>query len=101
MPGGIANTGVSFVQVGATDWEREEEEESVFDDAPERPSYGGKKTEESGGVIEMINTLMADIDKDVAELETGEKLAQEDYEKFMSDSKDKRAEMAKSIKDKE
>merc|ERR1712226_548897 len=60
-----------------------------------------KKTEESTGVIAMIDMLVADVEKEIQEMEVEEKNAQEEYETLMKDSADKRAEDTKSIKDKE
>merc|ERR1719399_490294 len=84
-PGGIACTDImaaSFMQV---------ESHMTFK----------KKTEESTGVIAMIDLLIADLDKDIQVMEMTEKDAQSDYESFMSDAKTKRALDAKSITDKE
>jgi septal ring factor EnvC (AmiA/AmiB activator) len=60
-----------------------------------------KSREESGGVISMINLLIADIDKENQIMEVEEKDAQKDYEVFMADAADKRAQDSKSITDKE
>jgi chromosome segregation ATPase len=49
-----------------------------------------KKGEESSGVIQMINRLIADLEKDTAEAEVTEKDAQADYEAMLSDAKEKR-----------
>merc|ERR1719263_388450 len=54
-----------------------------------------------GGVIAMIDTLIADIDKDNQIMEVDEKDAQKDYETLMSDAQTKRAEDSKAITDKE
>merc|ERR1712060_1007220 len=48
-----------------------------------------------------IDLLGKDLDKEMTEAETGEKAAQEDYEKTMSDSAKKRAADSKSLADKE
>merc|ERR1712072_1114217 len=60
-----------------------------------------KSGEESGGVIAMIDLLVADIDKDNQVMEVDEKDAQKDYETFMSDASQKRADDSKAITDKE
>jgi len=60
-----------------------------------------KSGEEGGGVIAMIDLLVADIDKENQTMEVDEKDAQSDYESFMSDSSDKRAQDSKAITDKE
>merc|ERR1719456_855823 len=60
-----------------------------------------KSGEESGGVINMIDLLVADLDKDIQTSEVDEKDAQSDYEKFMGDASDKRATDSKTITDNE
>merc|ERR1719316_2280464 len=60
-----------------------------------------KKSEESNGVIAMIDVMIADLDKEMTEGKTEEKLAQEDYEKTMKDSAEKRAIDTKALADKE
>merc|ERR1719333_1613536 len=74
-------------------------------DAPPPPpeTFGAysKKSEEGGGVIAMIDTLIKELDTEMTEAETEERLAQEDYDEFMADSKDKRAADFKSVADKE
>jgi len=67
---------------------------------PEAPKAFEKKTEESGGVIAMIDLLIKDLDKEMQEAEVEEKDAQKEYEKMMSDSATKRAEDSKAITDK-
>merc|ERR1719161_2126554 len=87
-PGGIAGTGVS----------------ALAQEAPPPPETWGayqKKGEESGGVIAMMDLLRKDLKTEMTEMETEEKLAQEDYEKFMADSAEKRASDSKAIEDKE
>merc|ERR1712127_760894 len=64
---------------------------------PEAPGAYKKKGEESGGVIAMIDTLTAELDKELTESETEEKLAQEEYEELMADSAEKRATDSKSL----
>merc|ERR1719171_1787964 len=49
----------------------------------------------------MMDLLIKDLAKQITEMETEEKLAQEDYEKFMADSAEKRANDTKSLADKE
>merc|ERR1719515_347289 len=89
LPGGIAGTGVT-----------------VFEqDAPPPPpatwdAYQ-KKGEESGGVIAMMKLLIKDLTKQSQEMEFEEKDAQEDYEKFIADSAEKRSADSKSIGEKE
>merc|ERR1719405_10028 len=89
-PGGIAGTGIGLAQGAA---------------APPPPPEANlsykKSGEESGGVIAMIDLLVADIDKDNQIMEVDEKDAQKDYETFMSDASEKRAQDSKAITDKE
>merc|ERR1719498_985711 len=59
-----------------------------------------KSGSEGGGVINMIDLLVADIDKENQTMEVDEKDAQKDYESFMADSSDKRALDSKAITDK-
>merc|ERR1711953_1332671 len=68
---------------------------------PERPGAFKKKTEESNGVIAMLDALVADLDKEMTTAEAEEKDAQEDYEQLMKDSAEKRAGDSKSIGEKE
>merc|ERR1740122_259313 len=96
-PAGIAGTGIAvFAQVSAHTQHR---------DAPPPPpeTYGAyaKKSEESGGVIAMIDLLVKDLEKEMTEAKTEEKDAQADYEKAMSDSSSKRAADSKTLADKE
>jgi len=68
--------------------------------APEAPKAFAKKTEESGGVIAMIDLLIKDLDKEMQESTVQEKNDQKEYEKLMGDSASKRAEDSKSITEK-
>merc|ERR1719362_926620 len=76
-------------------------------DAPASPPpstwEGGykKKSEESNGVIGMIDLLVKDLDKEMTEAKTEEKDAQADYETMMEDSADKRTMDAKTLTSKE
>jgi septal ring factor EnvC (AmiA/AmiB activator) len=67
---------------------------------PEAPGAFKKKTEESGGVIAMIDLLVKDLDKEMQTAEVEEKEAQKEYEAMMADSAAKRAEDSKTITDK-
>merc|ERR1719414_1762790 len=75
-------------------------------DAPPSPPpatwEGGykKKSEESNGVIGMIDLLVKDLDKEMTEAKTSEKDAQADYETMMEDSADKRTADSKSLQEK-
>jgi len=68
---------------------------------PEAVKAYAKKGEESGGVIAMLDLLVADLDKEMQEAETTEKNAQSEYESFMSDAASKRATDSKDLTDKE
>merc|ERR1719401_652769 len=68
---------------------------------PETFGAYSKKTEEHGGVVQMIGLLIADLDKEMTEAETQEKDSQADYEELMKDSAQKRAADSKSLADKE
>jgi len=95
-PGGIAGTGVSFVQVRA--------HQKTKDDAPPAPppeaKFGGKKSEESGGVLAMMDLLVAEIDKEITTAKLEEKDAQDDYEKLTTESSNKRSSDSKAMTDK-
>merc|ERR1719264_1114742 len=59
-----------------------------------------KKTEESTGVIAMIDLLVKDLDKELQEAEVMEKDAQAEYEEMMAESATKRADDSKAVSDK-
>ena len=67
---------------------------------PEAPGAYRKKSGEICGVIAMIDSLIAELDKEMTEAETEEKLAQEENEQLMADSAEKRAADSKSLTDK-
>merc|ERR1719356_830003 len=92
-PGGIAGTGIEamFAQGGAR---------VAPPPPPETFGAYAKKGEESTGVITMMDMMIADLDKEITEIETEEKENQSEYEQFMKDSAAKRASDAKSIEDK-
>jgi len=87
-PGGIAGTGIGLVQA-----------------APPPPPAANlaykAKGEESSGVIAMIDNLVNDVEKENQVMKLEEEDAQDDYEKFMGDAKDKRAADSKSMTDAE
>merc|ERR1719491_2401341 len=85
-PGGIADTGVTvFAQVSLHQQQT---------DAPAPPpstwNAYASKSEESTGVIAMIDLLLKDLEKETTEATTEEKDAQADYEQMMRDSAEKR-----------
>merc|ERR1719188_1398334 len=61
---------------------------------------GYKKSDETSGVMAMIDLLIQDLDKEMTEAETEEKDAQADYEAMLADSKAKRAADAKVLTEK-
>merc|ERR1719282_599162 len=70
-------------------------------DAPAPPpatwdAYASK-SQESGGVIAMINLLIKDLDKEITEAETDEKNAQSQYVTMMQESAAKRSSDSKSL----
>jgi len=88
-PGGIAGTGVTALVQGAP--------------PPPPETFGAysKKSEESNGVLAMIDALVGDLEKEIQEMEFEEKDAQSEYEEFIEDSANKRATDSKSLTDKE
>merc|ERR1719291_996125 len=94
-PGGIAGTGVTaLVDIAVHD-------KVAPPPPPETWDAYTKKGEEHTGVVEMINLLRNDLDKEIQETQVNEKEAQREYETFMADSAAKRAEDSKSIELKE
>merc|ERR1740123_585060 len=75
------------------------------EEAPPPPpeSFGAytKKSEDSMGVISMIDLLIADLDKEMTVAKTDEKDAQADYETLMKDSASKRTKDSKLLSEKE
>merc|ERR1719401_2158588 len=99
--GGIAGTGITvFAEVSAHD--QRASASSLVAPPPPPETFGAYKTkhEETGGVMAMMDLLIKDLDKEMTEAETEEKLAQEDYEEMMAASAAKRAADSKSITEK-
>merc|ERR1719281_101887 len=74
------------------------------DAPPPAPAAVGaykKSSEESGGVIAMIDLLVKELDKEMTVAKTEETDAQQDYETAMKDSQEKRATDSKTLTDKE
>merc|ERR1719265_1000140 len=92
-PGGIAGTGVTVLA-----------DVSAHKAAPPPPPATAeafsKKSEESNGVIALIDQLIGEMTKEMTEAKATEKNAQEDYESAMKDAAEKRATDSKSIADK-
>ena len=89
------NMGVSFVQISS------HSNKADPGPAPEAPGPLKKKTEESNGVLAMIDMIVADLDKETQEAEIMETDAQKEYETFMKDAAMKRITDSKAITDKE
>jgi hypothetical protein len=92
-PGGIANTGISaLIQFDS-------------DAAPPPPPATAaaytKKSQESNGVIAMMDILVKDLDQELTEAGVEEKHAQAEYEETVADSAAKRRDDSKSLTDKE
>merc|ERR1740123_2646244 len=80
-PGGIAGTGVTVLAQVRTHAQRDDAAPSP---PPETWKAYSKKSGESSGVVAMVDLLIKDLDKEMAEAETSEKDAQADYEVMMS-----------------
>jgi len=99
-PGGIAGTGVAVLaQVSAHTDRRQHSVDAPAPPPDAVPAYN-KKSEETTGVVAMMDILIKDLDKEMTEAETEEKDAQADYEQMTKDSAAKRATDSKSLSDK-
>merc|ERR1719379_1596980 len=67
---------------------------------PETWSAYATKNEEHGGVVAMLDLLIADLDKEMTAMTTDEKESQKEYEEMMQLSADKRAADSKSMNQK-
>merc|ERR1719359_2035427 len=67
---------------------------------PETAAAFSKKSEESNGVIAMIDLMVKDLTKEMTESKTEEENAQEDYDQSMKDAAEKRAADTKTLADK-
>merc|ERR1719264_1745147 len=96
-PGGIAGTGIAVLaEVSA-----HSQDQVAPPPPPETFGAYSKKSEDSMGVMAMIDLLIADLDKEMTEAETNEKDAQGDYETLMKDSAAKRTKDSKLLGEKE
>lgn len=93
-PGGIAGTGVGFVQIRMHDNTQREAP------PPPPPGASAHKKSDSGGVLALMDMLVADIDKEMTGAQLEEKDAQDDYEKLMFDCSESRATQSKDLTDK-
>merc|ERR1712086_264397 len=96
-PGGIANTGIAVLAEVAN------HDQGSVAPPPPPATWGAysKKSEESNGVIGMIDLLIKDLEKELTEAKTEEKDAQADYEQLMKDAADKRTTDSKSLSGKQ
>merc|ERR1719188_1086858 len=92
---GAIERDMSFVQVSEHAQRR-----SDVEPPPETWDAYAKKSEESGGVIAMIDLLVKDLDTELTEAATEEKNSQEEYDKTIADAKVERVGLSKSLKDK-
>jgi len=67
---------------------------------PETWTAYAKKSEGHGGVIAMVDLLIADLDKEMTMMTTEEKDAQKEYEEFVAEAGEKRAADSKSAEQK-
>merc|ERR1719436_537652 len=96
-PGGIAGTGITaFVQVSS---HVQQQHKAAPPPPPE--TFGAYESQEEGGVMELMNMLVKELDQEMNEGTAEEKDAQADYEKLMKDSADKRSADSKSLTEKE
>jgi len=96
-PGGIANTGIAVLAEVAN------HDQGSVAPPPPPATWGAysKKSEESNGVIGMIDLLIKDLDKEMTEAKTEESDAQADYETMMAESAEKRVADSKALADKQ
>merc|ERR1712032_916146 len=96
-PGGVAGTGIGFMQIAL----HKQANSGAPPPPPETLGAYSKKSKESNGVMTMMDMLVADLDKEMQEMEFEEKDAQAEYEKFTKEAAAKRVTDSKSITDKE
>jgi septal ring factor EnvC (AmiA/AmiB activator) len=105
-PSGIAGTGITYLQESAPVFVQvglHSSDSSDVAPAPPPETWGAYQTkgQEKSGVVEMMNLLVADLDKEMTQMEVDEKDAQAEYETFMENSRAKRASDSKTMADKE
>jgi len=73
------------------------------DDDEQAPSFAqvSMQQHKSSGVVQLITTLIGDLDKEILEMKADESKSQSGYEKYIEGSTDKRATDAKMISEKE
>jgi len=92
---GAIERDMSFVQVS-----EHVQRKSRVEPPPETWGAYATKTEESSGVIAMLDLLVKDLDTELTEAATEEKNSQEEYDKTVADAKAERVGLSKSLKDK-
>merc|ERR1719464_2333730 len=92
----LAKTPPAFVQIS-------QHAQSIANPGPPPESWNAyvKQSEANGGVVEMLNLLIADLEKEMTEAKADENDAQSDYETLMQDSAEKRAADSTSLSEKE
>jgi len=94
-PGGIANTGIAVLA------QVKNRGRLAPPPPPNTWEVYSKKTEESTGVISMIDLLIKDLDQEMTEAKAEETDGQADYERLMKDSAAKRVADSKSLTSKQ
>merc|ERR1719188_134942 len=92
---GAIERDMSFVQISEHVQRR-----SGVEPPPETWDAYAAKTEESNGVIAMIDLLVKDLDTELTEAATEENNSQEQYDKTIADAKAERVGLSKSLKHK-
>jgi hypothetical protein len=105
-PGGIAGTGITYLQDQPPVFAQVSAHVATAEAAAPPPppdTWGAYQTKGEGhtGVLEMLNMLVADLDKEVQSMTVDETDAQSEYESLMADSGAKRAADTASIAEKE
>jgi len=95
-PGGIAGTGIGVLALVSRHG-RTIRGDAAPAPPPETWDAYQKKSEETTGVIAMLNLLIKDLDKDMTQAEVEEKDAQASYVAMMKDSAEKRVSDSKSL----
>merc|ERR1719335_1774334 len=93
-PGGISGTGITYLQsapvLAQVSAHQATKDVAAPPPPPETWSAYATKGEEHTGVVEMLNMLVADLDKEIQSMTVDENDAQAEYEKLMADSGAKR-----------
>jgi DNA repair exonuclease SbcCD ATPase subunit len=100
-PGGISGTGITAPAVAGAVLADVSEHKVAPPPPPETAAAYTKASEESNGVIAMMDVLIKDLTKEMTEAETAEKEAQADYEQAMKDAAEKRADDSQTLADKQ